>query len=63
MEPLGLIENGQGNFRPGRWFVDQIFTSKQICEKAREKKGRVYVGLIDLKKAYDRVNNKALWQC
>ena len=42
--------------------VDQIFTPKQIGEKAREKKCRVYVGFIDMKKAYDRVNSEALWQ-
>ena len=27
----------------------------------REKKGRVYVGFIDLEKAYDRVNRNVLW--
>ena len=42
--------------------VDQIFTLKQIGEKAVEKKHRVYVGFIDLEKAYDRVIRKALWQ-
>ena len=41
--------------------VDQIFTLKQIGEKAREKKCSVYVGFIDLEKAYDRVNREALW--
>ena len=37
-----------------RWgvCVDQIFTLRQIGEKAREKKHRIYVDLIDLKK-YD----------
>ena len=45
----------------GRGCVDQIFTVKQIGEKAREKK-RVYVGFIDLEKAYDRANREALWQ-
>ena len=35
---------------------------KQIGEKAREKKRRVYVGFIDLEKVYDRVNREALWQ-
>ena len=39
--------------------VDQIFTLKLIGEKAREKKRRMYVAFIDLKKAYDR---EALWQ-
>ena len=43
-------------------YVDQIFTLKQISEKAREKKCRVYMGFIDLEKAYNRVNRKALWQ-
>ena len=42
--------------------VDQIFTLKQIGGKAREKKPRVYVGFIDLEKAYERVNRETLWQ-
>ena len=42
--------------------VDQIFTLKQLGEKAREKKCRIYVGFIYLKQAYDRVNRDALWQ-
>ena len=28
----------------------------------QEKKGRVYVGLMDLEKIYDRVNREGLWQ-
>ena len=39
---------------------NQIFILKQEGEKAQEKKGRVYVGFIDLGKAYDRFNRKAL---
>ena len=57
-----LINNEQGGFRAGRWCVDQIFKIKQIGEKAREKKRRVYVGFIDLGKAYDGVNREALWK-
>ena len=57
-----LIDNEQGAFRTERAFVDQIFTLKQIVEKAREKKRKVYMGFIDLEKSYDRVNRKALWQ-
>ena len=30
--------------------------------KQERKKCRVYVGFIDLEKAYDRVNREALWQ-
>ena len=34
----GLIDDGQGGLREGRDCVGQIFTLKQIGEKAREKK-------------------------
>ena len=44
----GLIEDEQVGFREARGCVDQIFTLKQIGEKAQEKKLRVYVGFIDL---------------
>ena len=58
----GLIDNEQGGFREGRGCVDQIFILKQIGEKAREKKRRMYVGFINLEKSYDRNNREALWQ-
>ena len=58
----GLIDVKQGGFRAGRGCVDQIFTLKQMGEKAREKKCNVYASFIDLEKAYDRVNREALWQ-
>ena len=45
-----------------RGWVDQIFTLKQIGEKALEKKSRMYVGFMDLEKEYDRVNRESLWQ-
>ena len=56
------IEDEQRGFRAERGCVDQIFTLKQIGEKAQEKKRRVYVGFIDLQKAYDKVNRKTLGQ-
>ena len=34
----GLIDDKQGGFRAGRGCVDQIFTLKQIVEKAQKKK-------------------------
>ena len=33
----GLIDGKQGVFRAGKGCVDQIFTLKQVDEKAREK--------------------------
>ena len=40
----------------------QIFTLKQIGDKPREKKCRLYVGFMDLEKVYNRVNREAKWQ-
>ena len=41
-----LIDDEQGGFRAGKRCVDQIFTPKQIGEKALERKCSVY-GLFD----------------
>ena len=57
-----LIDDEQGSFRAGIGCVGQIFTLKQKGEKARKKKRIVYVGFIDLEKAYDRVNREVFWQ-
>ena len=44
----GLIDGAQGGFRAVSGCVDQIFTLKQIGQKIREKKCRVYAGFMDL---------------
>ena len=63
----GIVLDGvhrvTGGFISGKGYVDQIFARKQIGEKARKKKHRVYVGFINLEKVYDKVNREALWQC
>ena len=56
----GLIDDEQGGFKEGRGCVNQIFTLKQIGEKAQEIK--VYIGFIALEKANYKVNKEALWQ-
>ena len=58
----GVIDDVQGGFRGGRECVDQIFTLKKMGEKAPERKCRVYVGFMDIEKAYYRANKEALWQ-
>ena len=51
-----MVSKGVSN-RSGQ--VDEIFTLKQIGEKVCEKKQKVYMGFMDLEKAYDRVNREA----
>ena len=55
-----LVDREQGGFRIRRRCVDQIFTLKQISEKAQDKKCSVYMGFMDLEKAYERVIRNAL---
>jgi hypothetical protein len=57
-----LIGEEQGAFRSGRGCIDQIFTLKQMTEKVKEKKKKLYLGFMDLQQAYDRINREALWQ-
>ena len=45
-----MISDEQEGFRAGRGCVDQIFSLKQIGEKARKKNCSVYVGSIYLER-------------
>ena len=56
----GLIDDEQGGFRAGSGCVDQIFNLKQMIKHRR--RNVVYVGFMDLEKAYDVVNRESLWQ-
>ena len=58
----GQVGEEQSGFRIGRSCADQIFVLRQVCEKMRERKKRVYVAFMDLEKAYDRVDRDAMWQ-
>ena len=58
-----LIDDEQGGFRAGKGCADQISTLRQIGEKARGKKRRVYVDFKYLEYAYDRVNRKLCLKC
>ena len=56
------LENGQCDFRPGRSTTDQIFTLKQIFEKAGDYAKDVFACFVDLKKTYSRVLRDKLWR-
>ena len=52
----------QSGFRASRGSIDQIFTVKQIVEKAIEKNKKLYMAFVDLERAYDNVNRGKLWK-
>ena len=49
-------------FRMWRGCIDQIFVVRQLCEKFPAKRWEVYFAFMDLEKAYNRMDRRALWQ-
>ena len=58
----GRVMEEQGRFRAKRSCVDQVFTLRQVMEKAIEERRELFVAFIDLDKAYDRGNRVKLWE-
>ena len=55
------IDNMQFGFMPGRSTTDAIFILRHMQEKHLSKKKNLYMGFIDLEKAFDRVPRQVLW--
>ena len=58
----GVIGDEQCGFRRERGCMDQVFVVRQVCEKYIAKGKNVYWAFMDLEKAYDRVDRKAVWE-
>lgn len=56
------LEESQSGFRKGRSTQDHIFTVKQIIEKSVVQEKTVFMGFIDLEKAFDKVPRERLWE-
>lgn len=56
------LEETQSGFRKGRSIQDHIFTMKILFEKAKQENRKLYIGYIDLVKAFDKVERKKLWK-
>ena len=46
---------------PGRGTTDAIFIARQLQEKILDKNKKLYIGFVDLEKAFNRVPRKVLW--
>ena len=58
---VGALSDLQGGFRAGRCTLDQVFTLSEIARMHKEKSIPLYLGFIDVRKAYDRVWLPGLW--
>ena len=56
-----VISDMQFGFRPGKGTTDAIFIVRQIQERYLEKKKNLWIGFVDLEKAFDRVPRNVVW--
>ncbi|CAB0041767.1 unnamed protein product [Trichogramma brassicae] len=63
IEEKKILPEGQAGFRKGRSTMDNLYTLNYVIQKAKKDKEKVYATFIDLKKAFDTVNRKKLWEC
>uniref|UniRef100_UPI00358E0C29 craniofacial development protein 2-like n=1 Tax=Myxine glutinosa TaxID=7769 RepID=UPI00358E0C29 len=54
------IDEMQFGFMPGRGTTDALFIVRQLQEKYMEKRKKLFLGFVDLEKAFDRVPRKVL---
>ena len=56
-----LLRESQCGFRKGHGCIDQIFTLCVLVEKAGEFNTPLYLDFVDLRKAYDSINQDTRW--
>ena len=57
-----LRPNTQAGFRPGHSVLHQVFTLHHMMQRQQHHGSKLFVCLLDLKGAYDRVSRLLLWQ-
>lgn len=57
------MRENQAGFRPGRGYINQIFTNRQVLRYKHSFWSPTIVVFPDLKVAFDSVDQEVLWQC
>ena len=61
-EDSGMLDDIQGGLRRGRHTDDNLFMLERLIEMVKGRKENIFVAFVDMKKAYDRVNIKKLFE-
>ena len=56
------LREEQSGFRQNRSTVDNLFVISNIMDIAKRLNKNLFLGFIDLRKAYDRINRQKLWE-
>ena len=62
VEETGMLGDVQGGFRRGRRTEDNLFMLERMMEMAKVRGECLYIGFMDMEKAYDRVNRRKLFE-
>ena len=62
VETNNLLGEEQAGFRRGYSTIDNVFVLHSIIQRYLLRRRKVYVAFVDLKKAFDRVDRKILWE-
>ena len=62
VEEKKLLLECRAGFKKGRSSLDNIFALDHLIRKTKKNKQKLYASSIDLKKAFDTVNRKKLWE-
>ena len=60
IQELVNIDSMQFGFMPGRGTTDALFVARRMQEEKRDKKKKLYMGFVDIEKAFDIVPKKVM---
>ena len=60
VERAGVLGEEQNGFRVDRRAEDNMFVVNEMIEEKKRDGGKLYLGFLDIEKAYDRVNRERL---
>ena len=62
VEQEGVLGEEQNGFRKGRSGLENIYVMKEIIDRNKRNRKELYIGFLDIEKAYDSINRNKLFR-